>query len=119
MKLASEEYYEYSQSLYDRATFDGDYGRVETLLARYINRLPAEQREFILANKYTTPFPLEFFKLRTNFTKEVALSYKIQEKITKLHMGTITPTDPSRFDEVRELEREVGRGTYEQTVANR
>ena len=119
LKLASEEYYEYSQSLYDKATFDGDYGRVETLLARYINRLPAEQREFILANKYTTPFPLEFFKLRTNFTKEVALSYKIQEKITKLHMGTITPTDPSRFDEVRELEREVGGTTYQETVANR
>ena len=47
------------------------------------------------------------------------MSFRIQQKITKLHMGNISPTDPSRFDEVRELQREVGGTTYQQTVANR
>lgn len=118
-KLASKGYYDYQQSIYDKATFDGDYDRAENLLARYLNRLTPEEREFILANKYTTPFPLEFFQLNTNFTREVAMSFRIQQKITKLHMGNISPTDPSRFDEVRELQREVGGTTYQQTVANR
>ena len=118
-KLASKGYYDYQQSIYDKATFDGDYDRAENLLARYLNRLTPEEREFILANKYTTPFPLQFFQLNTNFTREVAMSFRIQQKITKLHMGNISPTDPSRFDEVRELQREVGGTTYQETVANR
>ena len=118
-KLASEGYYDYLQTVYNKATFDGDYERADNLLARYLNRLTSEQREFILANKYTTPFPLQFFQLNTNFTREVAMSFRIQQKITKLHMGNISPTDPSRFDEVRELQREVGGTTYQQTVANR
>jgi len=126
LRVAQQEFYEYKDSLYDPAIFAGSnsaYEYAELLEQIYLDGLTEIEREYILANMYMLPLPMELLDLKTTtgespgWVKRVTQAREIQAKVVRRHGLEAAPFDPSLYEETREMQRNIGGETYAQEVA--
>ena len=126
LRVSQQEFYEYKDSLYDPATFAGSnsaYEYAELLEQIYLDGLTEIEREYILANMYMLPLPMELLDLKTTtgespgWVKRVTQARELQAKVVRRHGLEAAPFDPSLYEETREMQRNIGGETYAQEVA--
>ena len=126
LRVAQQEFYEYKDSLYDPAIFAGSnsaYEYAELLEQIYLDGLTEIEREYILANMYMLPLPMELLELKTTtgespgWVKRVTQARELQAKVVRRHGLDAAPFDPSLYEETREAQKQIGGETYMQEVA--